>query len=547
MKQFLTLLGVLFSIYGMAQTTNKSYIASTAIFPNPNRGFYKFTSASSSGTYSGLNQTTLTSFRQSNNITLIYREFRLEAFINSPISAAYLTNMQSDFDKIRNAGLKAIIRFTYSNSESASQRDASKATILSHLLQLKPLLQANVDVISVMQAGFIGVWGEWYYTSQADFGGGGYNGSSLTTTNINNRRDVVEAMLNALPSSRMIQLRTPAFKRAMYSTTALLDSQGFSGTNPARIGHYNDCFLASSDDYGTYVNTTIEYPYLAQETKFVPMGGETCALNSPRSDCASALLEMAKFHWSFLNLDYNLDVINGFQTNSCFTDIQKKLGYRFELTTATFPQAVSLGTPLSLTIKLKNVGFATPFNEVHAYIVLKNTNTNQTFPILMNTDPRLWVGPNELTLSENLTLPNTLTTGTYQMYLYLPDNSASIANRPEYAIRFANESVWDSATGYNNLNHTLNVTNSTLGTADNSKLNLTIYPVPTDNELTIELEGINEYKVSVYNSIGQKIDVRNTVEATKMSIDTQNLSTGLYFVEFVKGATRETRKIIVRH
>jgi hypothetical protein len=81
----------------------------------------------------------------------------------------------------------------------------------------------------------------------------------------------------------------------------------------------------------------------------------------------------------------------------------------------------------------------------------------------MNADPRLWLGPNEITITENLTLPANLTTGNYKMYLHLPDNSPSVANRPDYAIRFANESVWESITGYNSLNHTLSVTTAALG------------------------------------------------------------------------------------
>ena len=546
MKKYLTFLLALMFAIGYSQTTNIIYKASTATFPNPERGFYKFTSISSSGTYQGLNQTTLTNYRLNNSISLIYREFKLDAFVNSPISASFLTNMQNDFNVLRNAGLKAIIRFSYSDNETVAQRDATKAMILSHISQLKPLLQANADVISIMQAGFIGTWGEWYYTSQAEFGGGGYNGSSLTAANISNRKEVVDAMLAALPVERMVQVRTPAIKRDLYSTTALADSQGYNESNIARIGHFNDCFLASSTDYGTYSNSTVEYPYLAQETKFLPMGGETCAPNSPRSDCASALNEMAKFHWSFLNSDYNTSVLGSFTSGGCYSEIQQKLGYRFVLTNATFPQAIQLGSTLPVTIKLFNQGFAAPFNKRNAYLVLKNVTTNQVYPILMNADSRFWLGANELTITENLTLPSNLTTGNYKLYISIPDASTSLANKSAYSIRFANDAVWDATTGYNDLNYTLNVS-SKLGTADNHKLNLAIYPVPTNDELTVELEGLEEYNVAVFNSLGQKIPVSITSETNKMTINTGSLSNGLYFVSFEKGSFRDTRKIIVRH
>lgn len=546
MKKLCTLLGVLLFVSGSAQTANITYKPSTLNFSNPERGFYKHTSAHS-GTYQSLNQTSLTNYRVLNNITLIYRAFPLDDFIDTPISESYLANMQNDFDKIRKAGIKCFIRFTYSDDQDVPKRDATKALMLSHIKQIKPLLQANEDVISLMQAGFIGAWGEWYYTSQADFGGEGYNGLSVTTTNTNNRKEIVEALLDALPASRMLQVRTPTFKQGLYSKNALTTTQAFSETSVARIGHHNDCFLASSSDYGTYDNVTTQYPYLAQDTKFVPMGGETCTLNSPRTDCATAVLEMGKFHWTFLNLDFYPGVIDGFETNNCFDDIQKKLGYRFELTSATFPKSQLLRDKLPVTLKIINSGFATPFNERKAYLVLKNIATNQVFSILMASDPRTWLGPTELTINENITLPSNLTTGNYKMYLHLPDNLPSLTNRSEYAIRFANDNIWDATTGYNDLNYTINVTDTNLGTVDSSKINMTIYPVPSNNEMAVEFDGINEYQITMFNSLGQNVLISKKLEANKTIINTSNLSEGLYFIEFTKGAFRDTRKIMIKH
>lgn len=547
MKNYISLLGLFLCIIGRSQTTTINYTASSAVISNPERGFYRHTSAHA-GVYNPLDQELITNYRLDNNITLLSRNFRLNDFINSPISASYLANMQSDFDKIRNAGLKCIIRFTYSDDDTLAQMDATKATMLSHIQQLRPLFQANADIIAVMQAGFIGAWGEWYSTSQPEFGGWGYNQTNLTNTNLNHRKDIITAILNALPPTRMVQVRYPAFKQDAYSSSALTTTQAFTETSLARIGHHNDCFLSSPTDYGTYDDTSIEYPYLAQDTKFVPMGGETCLLNSPRTDCSTAVYEMGKFHWSYLNADYYPEVIDGFQANNCFVDIEKNLGYRFELKSATFPQAISLNSTLPVTIKIKNQGYAAPFNDRNVYLILKNTTTNQIYPILMATDPRTWLGPNEITISETLTLPSNLTTGNYKLYLSLPDSYPSLAARPEYAIRMANENVWESYTGYNNLNYTLNVTAATLGIADNSKLNVSLYPIPANSNLSIELADILDYKIALYNALGQSVKLNLvSTESNKIEINTQILSEGLYFVEFTKGTYSDTRKIIIKH
>jgi hypothetical protein len=196
----------------------------------------------------------------------------MESFIQSDISSTYLDNIQSDFNNIRIAGLKCIVRFAYSNNQNnVGSIDANKAQILAHIAQLKPVLQANSDVILVVQAGFIGTWGEWYFTDHFGY-------PNPTATDFQNRKEVLEALLAALPSSRMVQIRRPHLKQTLYSrTTAITESEAFNGTNVARIGHHNDCFLSSEDDFGTYIDQAKEFPYLEQETQFLPIGGETRA------------------------------------------------------------------------------------------------------------------------------------------------------------------------------------------------------------------------------------------------------------------------------
>ena len=40
----------------------------------------------------------------------------------------------------------------------------------------------------------------------------------------------------------------------------------------------------------------------------------------------------------------------------------------------------------------------------------------------------------------------------------MPDKTVALQNNPKYSVRFANTGIWDSATGYNNLNATVTVT-----------------------------------------------------------------------------------------
>ena len=550
MKKLLTSLFLLLSLTGYSQSKTITYSPTDEVITNPERGFTKLFNSNYPQLlgYESLNEGSLLSIRLSGNISLIQRTFYLENFINSPISQSYLGNIQTDLDRIRNAGLKVIIRFAYSNEDPSTTKrpkDASKARILEHISQLKPILQKNGDVICLMKAGFIGTWGEWYYTDQAEFG------IPPIAPNITNRKAITDALLDALPSNRMIQLRTPAFKRNLYSPSALPEAQAFNQTPLARIGHHNDCFLASSTDYGTYTssdpNTNPEYSYLANETMFLPMGGETCAVNVPRSECPTAIAEMEKFHWSFLSNEYHPDVLGGWKRGeNCFPKIENRLGYRFQLNSATFPEKAGVGGTLIINLKIENKGFAAPFNERKAYIVLKNTSNNKTYSLPLTSDPRKWLKKGEIVIEEHLNLPIDIPVGNYNLFLHLPDASPSLANRSEYAIRFANQSIWDGSTGYNNLNHTIQIAVLPLEMEENNILNLSIYPMPADNEIFIEMDGIKDYQITLNNSLGQDIKVGLSTNGNRTTLDTKNIAGGVYFLKIRKDSVVGVRKIIIQ-
>jgi hypothetical protein len=48
--------------------------------------------------------------------------------------------------------------------------------------------------------------------------------------------------------------------------------------------------------------------------------------------------------------------------------------------------------------------------------------------------------------------------GSYQLLLSLPDPTPSLRARAEYAIRVANDGLWDAATGLNDLKASIAVT-----------------------------------------------------------------------------------------
>jgi hypothetical protein len=476
-------------------TATVTYTESTEDFPNPERGFYRYTEGRASA-YVPLVQTQLQQWRGLTTAnggnyqvysTLIFRYFIMDIFKNSALSASFLQSVKTDFDIARSAGVKLIPRFVYTTTTTAGScpesfncppyGDAPKSIVLQHLAQLKPVLAASADVIAVVQMGLIGTWGENYYTDF--FGDGSQNGQSkLLDNNWQDRNEVITALLDAVPADRMIQVRTPQAKQrfvyginAPVTSAAMTEAEAYNGTNKARIGFHNDCFLSGADDYGTYDDygnsstprqsaNTVLRAFKKADSKYVAVGGETCDdTYSPQNDCEPAGIaetEMANYHYSYLNCTYNNAVNNDWQTNGCMLSIRKRLGYRFVLKEFVYPKEINSGSSMSVSLTVNNIGYASPFNERPVKLVLKNIASGQEIIYTLNTDIRKWfAGSRKI----DLTIPTdaSLTAGTYQMYLFMPDKYASIAAKPDYAIRLANNSLWDAVTGYNNLQATIKV------------------------------------------------------------------------------------------
>lgn len=467
-----------------------TYTESTEDIVNPERGFFQYAEIRASN-YIPLDQATLAAYRSSQKIdgaaysvscSLVYVEYVLDSFLNSPISSSFLTNLNHDFAAARAAGVKLIPRFIYTNTTHSGNcaeqsicplyGDATKAVILGHIAQLKPLLQQNADVIACMQLGFIGIYGENYYSDH--FGDASANGQGkLLDENWNDRIAVLKALLAALPASRMIQVRIPQLKeRYVYGVSAnvlsnaLTEDEAFSGTDKARIGFHNDCFLSSSNDYGTYTDygnsstpakdaTTALRNFEMADSKFTAVGGETCDDSySPQNDCGPtgmAQQEFANFHYSFLNSQYNLNVNNDWVTGGCMDEIKQKMGYRLVLRKATIPVKAAKTGSINIALDIDNVGYASPFNQRPVQLILKNKSTGKVTAISFNTDIRKWY-TGSISLKDKLKLPGGLAAGSYDVMFNMPDNYASLANRPEYSIRLANNDLWDTATGYNKLN-----------------------------------------------------------------------------------------------
>lgn len=424
-------------------TTKVDYEASDAIIANPERGFYSAVEVHDASKR-GISSDSMTSARKQFR-TLYLLEFHLKDYVSSPISEDYLEAIRLRFQSLRDGGAKCILRFCYSNGMNESDKpwDATKDQVLSHISQVKPLIQEYYDVILVVQAGFIGSWGEWYYTD---------NFSDNA-----DRKAVVDALLDAVPSSRQIALRTPAFKMKLYGH-ALADTitlaESHQPTEKARLAGHNDCYLSSSNDVGTY-NGPNDRKYWGAESLYTIMGGESCEVTAychceGSEKYNGALKDLAINHFTYLNNGYHSGVLGRWRSEGCMEEIQKRLGYRYVLERGFFTKNPKAGGEYRVVLKIRNDGFAPAQNPRDAELVLTDNGGSVVKTWNLDSDPRYWMPAQVTTVDKTITLPDGIS-GEYTLSLNLPDPCETLRANPYFSIQLANIGTWDEATGYNTL------------------------------------------------------------------------------------------------
>ena len=425
---FVAFLHVITGVWSFAQTT-RSFTPTDTVFPNPERGLYGFSILTDppGNFYQEL-------FAE--GTTLAYGAISLDCCRETTITPSLLDRIGEHFNRMRLAGVKAIPRILY---DGAGGVDTTLAWMETHLQQLAPVFEEHKDVIAIFQAGMIGSWGEWHNSS---------NGLD----NPAGRAAVWNLLNTYLPACAPIQVRTPAFAYELEGNALPLSmAEAFSCSPPARLGHHNDCWLASATDFGTYASAADREAWLTvfeYDNQFVPWGGETCAV-SALSNCGTALNEAPRLHATYLNRGYHPDVIAAL--GPCWDTIRRKLGYRLELVKAQLPGPLYSGNPFSFQIELKNTGWAPMYRERPVYLRLFQATNPITvladYPL--NADPRFWSPEAGLiTLMGSLIAPAGTQTNV-SLALWLPDAEADLAERPEYSIRFANQGVWRPQAGQN--------------------------------------------------------------------------------------------------
>jgi hypothetical protein len=420
-------------------------------FPNPDRGFYSYAPILDNGSYAQIGN---------NGIRLVYGAITLRDFVHRDIDDAVLGTIGARFVELRSSGVKAVLRVNYNEDETGT--DAAMDQMIRHMVQLQPLLSENKDVIAYIEAGFFGQWGEWH-----DWCGGQSNTDlsddfcSKHPDTSRTWRQLVGELLNYMPRERFILLRYPGKKQAVFGGDPVTLSEAYTNLAKARVGHHNDCFLASNDDMGTYQtfgtsNSVSELKsYLSRDTQFLPIGGETCSAQSGhRFSCDTALAEMEQLHWTYLNRDYYSGAFDFWKDGGCLNDIDRRLGYRLELLSATLPDTLVKGSSQTVVFRIRNTGFARAHHFRKAYLRIFSDAEVLANLELSEIDIRNIGAGETATLAGTFLVPAHVPEQLVSVALWLPDQDRRNWNNSRFSVRLAyeqNESDWAamSSPGHN--------------------------------------------------------------------------------------------------
>jgi hypothetical protein len=415
----------------------------------------------------------------SDSITLAQTYFYLTETVGKPLAQKHFDAMQTFFDKLRELGLKAVLRFAYEvDFMGRAPIGPTLEDIRVHTQQLKPFLEANKDVILVLQAGFIGAWGEWHSSVH------GLENSDET------KRQILTWICDMTPQDRMVQVRVPAFKSLLKGDTARYNRLSFHDDFIVIKPHVWDGEMSEGKPY--YEQIVKESPWLIVEGE-LPWG--FWSVNDDPDDKQGGWLidgaqaarrlflqhftalsaihnykernptdKFSMLHWQetpiteeFLaknkmpySTTYFLKKDGSKAERSEFDYIRDHLGYRLELQQLTTNPKWKRGATGRVELSLINRGFSTLFNEHPVLFVLTDSAGKVCHSIATDANVNGWqpYHPEDANrtplvhrISAPVDLPSTLPTGTYRLGLWIPDGSPKLMHNPLYAIRCANSDV----------------------------------------------------------------------------------------------------------
>lgn len=193
-------------------------------------------------------------------------------------------NLQKYFDALREQEVRSLVCFAYEFYEDNNVVGPTTTQMLRHMQQLKPFLEKNKDIIHTVEAGFIGLWGEWH-----------------NSVHPHDQKAVLEAILDMTPKEKTVQVRLAAHKNVLAA----------DDPRRARVS-YRDLYLVGVDHaWSTALPSRPgEYQMMLDDSANMLIDGEMPwgsdkQFNNGVIDGLAMAQRLQKFHFSTLSVTHN--------------------------------------------------------------------------------------------------------------------------------------------------------------------------------------------------------------------------------------------------
>ena len=390
-----------------------------------------------------------------------------------PLTEKALLSVSNSLVKCRRNGGTCIPRFAYTWDGWGGAEPDDFEMIIIHVHQLGAVLSQFRDVVPAVECGIIGAYGEMHT-------------SRYTGREYQNR--VVGAWLESLPDDMALLVRSPqVWMNYLGTTTSAFIGGGMDSmdqTLRSRMGFYNDGYLGTDYDYGTWGGGGGTTTWSRDEGRAfltgqaVPYGGEFASISTSYFDGNVHLLDPARFnivaewydtHLSYLRTirAYNMTVVqkltNTFFSSSAWAfdgmpglleydgvDFRKfcedHMGYRYVVRGVSFEGRTG---GARLDVEIENTGFGQLLFDDLIEVVLSGGGVSAKAPLVGDavTSLRNVRGGATAVVSLDFDYPADLPSGEYDVFLRV---SVPLADEtgdgfPRRPVCFANDGCWNSS------------------------------------------------------------------------------------------------------
>jgi hypothetical protein len=265
--------------------------------------------------------------------------------------------------------------------------------------------------IALVDIGSVGLWGEWHMS-----------GTDVPMPTAENADKIIDAYAAAFPDTPLVM--------------QLDNIEGMKHARTLGIGWRVDCWGDMGGFSKTWCHMRTVYPQALKETqsqdswKKSPVALETCwdmrRWDKERWDLETILKWALGCHVSFINNKSEPVPAEYIPKVKAFL---LKVGYRFELRSATYPKAVERANTLDVHLAWSNVGVAPCYIDFHPALALADASGKVVWSTSLSVySTRDWL-PGDIATDAKVALPESIAAGKYTLLVAVADRDAKRAVR----------------------------------------------------------------------------------------------------------------------